>query len=62
MADNDPTVTVNANSDSGDDDWSDEGVAASKATLDRSLATKMFIEQHYANLHQNQKERGHRYA
>ena len=60
MGDNDPTLNVNNNSaDSGDDEWVDDG-AASKATMDRSLAAKMYIEQHYANLLQTQKERGQR--
>jgi serine/threonine protein kinase len=58
--DNDPTLNINPNADlDGDDDFEPD-TPPSKATMDRSLAAKMYIEQHYANLLQNQKERGER--
>jgi protein-serine/threonine kinase len=62
--DNDPTLNINeTNGDSldGEEYFEFEGeTPPSKQTMDRSLAAKMSIEQYYANLIQNQKERGER--
>jgi hypothetical protein len=59
----DPTLNIRETSFvdymDGDDDFDGDSLP-SKATMDRSLAAKMYIEQHYANLLQTQKERGER--
>lgn len=47
---------------SDDDPPTIDGLQPSKATMDRSLAAKMYIEQYYTNKKQQAKERGDRYA
>ncbi len=58
-------VTSNAPHPPAEEDvphFAEEANTASKATMDRSLAAKMYIEQYYINLVQNAKDRGNRFV